>query len=515
MSGEIHQARRTPDDLNKAVADFEKGLATGQEASATVVLRLAQIDVQLGQHDRALARVDALQAQGKGSPAAEQLAVLTLEEQGKKAEARSRLRAARDRYPDGADLAGLDAALLNKDGKPGRGRPRPGRVPRPPTRQRDAGHDARPDPGRVAQERRTRPDRCLLSIAEKTENSAPLVQLAGLELERNQLDAAEAVIAKIRSRWKEAATSDVLEAQLALKRGQVAKAIEHFDAALKKDPDNKIVQYWKAQLDGQTGAVAEATRSLEAIVKNKPIKEVDPGTTLMSAAQSALASLSLRTGAFDDAIRRFEELKRSDQNGTLTKADRWQLITAYVARGQWPSAKREIAALLNDPKNPPTDEERVRGANFYRQQGEDAPALAQLDYVLKVNPTNHRAVVTRSYILLKAKQHDQASAILRTAIEQLKQKKEKPPAVFYVMLAAVENDRPPAATALDRAIAVLDSGLECRPDDLELVQAKYTALKAAGKNPAGDRVRGSQGQGVSQGPVAPRARQGLPRTEAL
>ena len=44
-------------------------------------------------------------------------------------------------------------------------------------------------------------------------------------------------------------------------------------------------------------------------------------------------------------------------------------------------------------------------------------ALAQLDYVLKVNPTNPPAVVTRSYILLKAKQHEQASAILRTAIE--------------------------------------------------------------------------------------------------
>ncbi len=289
----------------------------------------------------------------------------------------------------------------------------------------------------------------------------------------------------------------MLEAQLALKRGHPAEAIEHFDAALRKDPENKIVQYWKAQLDGQNGAVAEATRSLEAIVRNKPIKEVDTGTTLMSAAQSALASLSLRTGALDDAIRRFEELKRSDQNGTLSKADRWQLITAYVARGQWPSAKREIAALLNDPKNPPTDDERVRGANFYRQQGDDAAALAQLDYVLQVNPTNPPAVVTRSYILLKAKQHEQASAILRTAIELLKQKKEPQPAVFYLMLAAVENDKPPAATALDRAIATLDQGLEslarapsswCRPSTprsrppadprppIEFVEAKAKAF---------------------------------------
>ena len=81
----------------------------------------------------------------------------------------------------------------------------------------------------------------------------------------------------------------MLDAQLALKRGKIGEAIEHFDAALKKDPDNKIVQYWKAQLDGRTGAVAEAAKALEAIVRDKPVKEVDPGTSLLSAAQSALA----------------------------------------------------------------------------------------------------------------------------------------------------------------------------------------------------------------------------------
>ena len=47
------------------------------------------------------------------------------------------------------------------------------------------------------------------------------------------------------------------------------------------------------------------------------------------------------------------------------------LITAYVSKDQWPQAKREIAAILNDTKEPPTPEERVRGANFYRQQGEE------------------------------------------------------------------------------------------------------------------------------------------------
>ena len=69
--------------------------------------------------DRAIARIDSLERQGKGSPSAEQLAILTLEEQGKKPEARATaaVRPARStrRSPE---LAGLDAALVAKDGKP-------------------------------------------------------------------------------------------------------------------------------------------------------------------------------------------------------------------------------------------------------------------------------------------------------------------------------------------------------------------------------------------------------------
>ena len=87
----------------------------------------------------------------------------------------------------------------------------------------------------------------------------------------------------------------MLDAQIALKRGKTSEAVEHFNAALKKDPNNKIVQYWKAQLDGRNGSVAEAARVLEDIVRDKPVKEVDSGTTLLAAAQSALAGLSLQS----------------------------------------------------------------------------------------------------------------------------------------------------------------------------------------------------------------------------
>ncbi len=481
LRGELYQARRNPEDLKKAVEEFDKALAAGQAVTPTAVMRLAQIDVQLGQYDRALSRLDAVRSQGTGGATAEQLAVLTLEEKGQKAEARALLKTARGQYPRSAELAGLEAALLVKDGKPA---------------EADAALEQflRAEPenqglvlmrAQIQADNLKAPDKArelLKGIADRSDSSAPMVQLAVLELDRGRLDEAEAVIARVRARWKESATVDVLEAQLALKQGKTAVAIEHFNAALKKDPNNKIVQYWKAQLDGRNGLVAEAARALEDIVRERPVKEVDTGTTLLAAAQSALAGLSLQTRDFDEAIRRFEELKRSSQTGTLSRPDRWKLITAYVNKGEWPAAKREIAAILNDEKTPPTGEERVRGANFYRQQGESATALAQIDYVLEVQPTNPSAVVTRSYILLQDKQPDQAAKVLRTAIElTAKDGKTKPPAVFYLMLAAVENEMPPATDALARALKVLDDGLRVHPAVDELVKARYLALVAAGR----------------------------------
>jgi cellulose synthase operon protein C len=475
ITGELYQARRGPGDLERATQEFDKAAALGQGPDSGIVLRQAQLDVQLGRHDAALARLDQLRARGQGSPAADNLAVLIYEEQGKKDEARKLLREARVRYPKAAELAGLEAAIDTKDGKPEEA-----------DRVLKAFLDADPENvnltlmrAQILADSLKRPEdaRAILqALAERCDNSAPLVQLAQLDMEQNDLEAAGATIAKVHSRWKEAATGDILEGQLSLKRSNIPLALQHFNEALKKDPENKIVQFWKAQLDSRTGLVSEASKAFEDLVKNRPTKEVDTGVTLMSAAQSALANLALQRGDTNDAIRRFEELKRSNETGTLSRSDRWQLITAYVLKGQWPVAKREMASILNDSKTPATDDERVRGANFYRQHKEDAAALAQLDYVLKVNPANPGAVVTRSFISLRAKKFDEAAGILRKGIELTTQKSAKPAAVLYLMLAAVENEAPPAETATKRAAAVLEQGLAIQPNSVELVQAEYLLL---------------------------------------
>ena len=200
----------------------------------------------------------------------------------------------------------------------------------------------------------------------------------------------------------------------------------------------------------------------------------------MTAAQSALANLAFQNGNVDDAIRRYEELKKNSENGTLTRADRWQLISAYEAKEQWPIAKRELAAILNDAKNPPTPDERVRGANLYRQHKEDASALAQLDYVLKVSPANPSGAVTRAFIHLQAKEYEQAASVLRKAVELSTKESQAAPEVLFLMLAVIENETPPTDTSSTRTLKVIEEGLVAQPSSLQLAQAKYLVLAKAG-----------------------------------
>ena len=253
-------------------------MAAGQAVTPTAVMRLAQIDVQLGQYDRALARLEAVRSRGKGGATAEQLAILTLEQKGDKAAARALPEEGAGTVPARrrARRAGGRAAGQGRQARRGRRRPRA--IPPLRAGEPEPGHDARPDPGREPQGARPRP-----RAAQGHRRSLRVLRPAGparrARARPNRLDEAAAVIDKVRARWKDSATVNILDAQVALRRGKTDQAIEHFNAALRKDPGNKIVQYWKAELDGRTGSVAEAARALEDIVRDKPVKEVDAGTT--------------------------------------------------------------------------------------------------------------------------------------------------------------------------------------------------------------------------------------------
>jgi predicted Zn-dependent protease len=474
LSGEVYQARRSPEDLKRAQAEYDRSFG-GKLPPPAIQLRQAQIDVQLGQPARALERIERLRASGQGGTSAEHLAVLTLLEMGKKAEALETLAKARKAQPDSDELVQLESALYLRDEKP---------------RDADkvlAGFLAQhPDNvGVVLMRAQVLADllddaaearKLLISVADRTENSAPLVQLALLDLRKKDYDAVTGTIGKIRGRWKEAAAADLLDALLALDQGKLNEAADRFDSALKKDPGNKIVQYWKAQVDSRLGESGKAAQALESIVKQGTSKELESGLSLAAAAQSALANLSLQKGELDAAIQRFEGLRTGGTSSGLGRTDRWQLAAAYAVKGQWPAARREIASILNDTKNPPTSDERVRAANFYRQNKEDAAAIAQLEYVLSVEPAHPAAVITRAYIFALAQKTSEAAALVRKAIAA--PQKDKPPAIFSLVLAELEKSLPPESDRAARAMAAIDQGLAALPKSTELVQAKYELLRA-------------------------------------
>lgn len=500
LGGEIHQAKRSPEDLKKALAEYERSFS-GQSAPAAVQLRMAQIEVQLGQPDRALKRLDLLKAKGQGGTSAEHLTVLTLLEIGKKPEANDRLTAARRQYPESDELVSLEAALLSKGGKP-----------KEADKVLGDFLEEHPDNLSVALLRAQvladlledvkEARRLLNNVAERVENSAPLVQLALLDLRQKDYPAVSSSIAKIRARWKEAAAADLLDAQLALDQGKLAEADGFFAEALKKDPGNKVVQYWKAQIASRLGDTRSATKTLEAIARDGSTKELDPGLSLTAAAQSALANLALRTGEVGNAIQRFEALRSSEGPGALARADHWQLTAAYAAKGQWNAARREIAVMLNDTVNPPSLDERVKAANLYRQNKEAKAAYAQLDYVLAVEPTHTLAVVSKAYALSEEKKSSEAVDLLRRAIASPRKKGGKAPGILYLMLAGLESASPPEATSSDRALQALDDGLTVEPDSIDLVRAKYLLVSSRqGAKEAVAFVESKAG-GATEGPMA-------------
>jgi cellulose synthase operon protein C len=474
LAGEIHQARRDPAELSKALAEFQQGFASGQPISPDVALRMVQIEVMLGHPEKGLERLNTLRASGQGGAAAERLAVLMQLERNQENEAKRVLAIARNRFPNNSELVALEVALLVRSKQPAQAdqvlteflAKNPANLPMTQLR------------ARLLSEQLKRFDeaRALLNqLAERSQHSGPLVQMALLDLQQRDFDAARRTIAKIRGRWKEAAAADQLEAQLALAQGDMKAAAAHYEDALKKDPANKVVLLAKAELDLQIGATAEGARALEAIARDRPVKEIDPGLTLTTAAQSALAAQALETGDYEGAIHRLEDLLQSGNVGTMARAARWQLVAARAGKGDWSDARREIAALLNDPANPATLDERVRAAQFYRQHNEPDAARAQLDYVLKQNPANAQGVVTRAYMLATAQPPQTAEAVaqVRKAIAA----SADPPAVLYMVLAALENAAPPVADGLPRALAALDQGLRKYPDSPELVQAKYRVVR--------------------------------------
>ena len=357
LSGEIHQARKSPTDLNKAIEEYGRAFGDGQDATPAVELRLAQIEVMLGRPADALKRIDWLVSKQKAGPAAENLAVLTLQELKRDLDARKRLDAARAKFPESAELAVLDASIRTKAGQADA------------ADRMLAGFLAKvPDSVPVVQmraqvlakelDRPAEARKLLADVAERGDNSGPLVQLALLELKAKDFDAATASIAKVRARWKDAATGDLLDAQLALARGNPQAASGFFDAALKKDPSNKVVQFWKAQLDGRADPQGASRDLRDRSPRGTRSRSWTPGSRWRPPRNRPWPASRWKAATSTPPSSATARCSRRGQNAANAREIRWQIVAALAAKKEWPAAK----ARAQRPAQGPQDDRHPRGA---------------------------------------------------------------------------------------------------------------------------------------------------------
>ncbi len=481
VDAEVHRARGGPDELNQAILCYQRAFTGGEKPTAAVQLRLAQIENALNRRDDALARIDAMDRAGQGGPGAESIAVDILRGTRGPGAARERLARARARYPRSVELVAIEAETLVSDGQAGR------------AERLIADFLAGGSADVALVELRSwilstslgRDDeaRALLAeVAERSDRSSPWIRLAQLDIARRDFSGAEATVAKLRARWKESAVADILDAQIAIGRGNTRLATTCYEAALKKDPKNKRIQFWKAQLDGLIDPQA-AAGVLEALASESSTQEVAKGLSLDTAARSALADLRLKAGDIDDAIGKYRDLIRVTSPAEFSKDVRWKLVAAQVEKKRWPAARAELEAILGDSASPPSVEERVAAAMYYKEHGEGAVAERLVDATLNANPSHPWAVGVRAQWLTDSGRPGEAKVLLRRAITACPDR-SRVPAVFYLLLAAIENGMPPVSDGLARALKVVEEGLQSQPKTFDLVRAKCRLLGLMGDSKA-------------------------------
>lgn len=470
LMGEIYQARNTPESLRMAYEQYGQALRTGgKDASQTIHLRVAQLEMMLQQPDRAQARLAALTKNKDTAAQAEQLRVLGLVEKGDLAQARTVMNEVRAKYPDSIELATNDASLWIRENKPAEAEKALAEF----SQKHPEAIEVVQMRANILAEKLNKPSEASALLTEhlkKAPNSALQAQLTQMAIAARDFTTAQQGITRLRTQWPDAASADMLSAQLALAQNNLPGALAGFQAALKKDPRNKVALFWLAQIEARLGAVTSASQTLEKLVKEAPTKQIDSGLTLTTASQAALANLEIDAGQADSAINRLEILLKDAQTPQIKRELQWQLVAANASKRDWNRMDQIIEELIAD-KATSTDE-TVRAANYRRSAGRVDQALAMMETILKTQPTHAGAAALKGFILADRKQYDAAAKAVSQAMSA-----DKPPVSLVLLLAALENGRDPQETRTKRAMEVLNAGLAKNPDSVELIQAIYNVRR--------------------------------------
>lgn len=471
LMGEIHQARNTPESLRLAYEQYAKALATGKDVSSTVHLRVAQLEMLLQQSDRADKRLSALAKNQSTAAAATHLQILGLIDKGNIDAARKMLSDARSNHPESPELVIADATMMMREGKHEDAVATLGTF----LKNRPEMVEVIQLQAQILAERLGRTEEARKLIAEhlaKAPNSAIQAQSAQLAILARDFGSAQQAIARLRTQWPDAASADMLAAQLNLAQDNLPGALASFKEALKKDPSNKVARFWAAMMESRLGAVASATQTLQELAAEAPTKRLDFGVSLKTASEAHLASLEIDSGQADAAIARLDRIIREAKTTDVVRDAKWQIVAALASKRDWSRMDALIAELAGDA-NASVDD-RVRAANYLRAAGLEDKAMVHVDAVIRTQPSHPGAAALKGFVLANRKKFDEAAAAISLAIDD-----PAAPVSLSLLLAAIENGRDPIETRMNRSMAVLEKAFAKNPTSVDLIKAIYTMRRGS------------------------------------
>lgn len=475
MMGEIHQARNTPESLRKAYEYYATALKLNPDASNAIHLKVAQLELMLNLREQAEARLKALAGQKETSASAIQLQIYGLVDAGKLEDARKLLDSLRRQNPDSVELLMSDVTIMARESKLEEA-----------VKKLDEFRRRRPEVIEVVQlqvqlmaERLGRIDEARKLIEEHLANhpnSSLQSQSAQLALAAGDIDSVNRQISKLRTQWPDSPAADLVNAQLLLSQKNFPGALASYQAALKKDPNNKLAQFLSAQVEARIGGIDAAEKTFSKLAAEAPTRRLEPGLTLTDASQSALAALEIDSGKAQQAIARLKPLLGQTKNPQQLRDYQWQLVAAHASLRDWSGMDTILQAILADPKT--TSDEIVRAANYRRSANQVDLALTMLDAVLAKKPTDPGAAALKGFILADRKAYAEAVAVVTPAW-----KADKAPVSLALLLAALENGVGPDETRNSRSEKVLVDALARYPESTDLIRAIYSMRRGVVTKP--------------------------------
>lgn len=174
---------------------------------------------------------------------------------------------------------------------------------------------------------------------------------AAILLASGQLDAAEMLVAQLIADGQKQDQAQLMQGQIALRRGSTAAAIAAFDASLEANPRLALALAGRGRARQRDGDDSSALADYDAAL------EIDP---TLPDARSGRCWLRLRTAREQDRRQRGDWIAQAREDADTAVEGDAQLVEAQLCRGvlqlrnrEWGGARASFeAALAREPANP-------------------------------------------------------------------------------------------------------------------------------------------------------------------